>query len=470
MNRKVYGLEKITDKFLKIKVLKATQEVSKIHRVSELAVVKNPSYIYPPYEIYPLANKVNQPLRAVKGIVSDMDGTTTTTEELCLHSLEYMIRLITNRRTIKQWSGLDQIKDYPHVIGNSTTKHVEFLIKKYKKFIRLPYLRQTYFSAVAWTLARGQDENRKSEVKNNLANLSGSAMTLQKSLTPLEINKGVNDNQLRRAGSTLLKQFGRKINPQSLNDLVRLGIDVYYHRYHYILGKIASGQGKSLQKELKLDKRLIEPMPAIGVYLSLIKGWLGRDLNNFYEYLSNFMLCNPRLSYSKEALERNKGRLKKLGVYYQKNPAKIAVVTSSIEYEAVIVLNEVFKVIREQISDWPVSTAKKTELKKKFSSFDNVYDGFISASDSSEMRLKPHRDLFSLALHRLGLEPKDFNKVIGYEDSESGLLAIRAAGISKSVAVPFTATEGHDLSSASECLYGGLPEAILIHNSFLSVI
>lgn len=52
-------------------------------------------------------------------IVQDMDG--TTTENLCLHSLETMVRRVTARLTPAQWTGLDRARDYPHIIGNSTT-------------------------------------------------------------------------------------------------------------------------------------------------------------------------------------------------------------------------------------------------------------------------------------------------------------------------------------------------------------
>ncbi|MDI6784951.1 MAG: hypothetical protein QME64_12775 [bacterium] len=89
----------------------------------EVAVVKNPAYINSPLELYPLAAKHRQPLKQLIGVVKDMDGTTTTTEPLCIHSLEWMVRKITGRMDNSVWAGLDRVKDYPHIIGNSTTKH-----------------------------------------------------------------------------------------------------------------------------------------------------------------------------------------------------------------------------------------------------------------------------------------------------------------------------------------------------------
>ena len=53
------------------------------------------------------------------------------------------------------------------------------------------------------------------------------------------------------------------------------------------------------------------------------------------------------------------------------------------------------------------------------------------------------------------------------EDSESGTIAIRAAGIGVCVAVPFADTTGHDLTAATYILHGQLPETILAYNCFL---
>ncbi|MBI5734190.1 MAG: hypothetical protein HY973_04610 [Candidatus Kerfeldbacteria bacterium] len=210
-------------------------------------------------------------------------------------------------------------------------------------------------------------------------------------------------------------------------------------------------------------------MPAVGIYLALVKGWLGRELDKLYPVLESHLLSHPHINYTTPELKRKRLKLAQLGQYFKNHPVPVAIVTSSIEYEAQIVLRRVFSVIKEQVADWPVSSQLKRRLLSQFANYDNVYNALITASDSSEMRLKPHRDLFSLALYRLGLKPSEFDSVIGFEDSESGLLAIRSAGIGKSVAVPFSATKGHDLSSASTYLYGGLPEAILFYNNFLKL-
>jgi hypothetical protein len=98
----------------------------------EFAVVKNPVYIHPEFELYPLAKKIKTTDKLVAAVM-DMDGTTTTTELLCIHSLEYMVRKFSGRVDTQTWKGLNPREDYPHIIGNSTTKHVEYLITKYSK-------------------------------------------------------------------------------------------------------------------------------------------------------------------------------------------------------------------------------------------------------------------------------------------------------------------------------------------------
>ena len=209
-------------------------------------------------------------------------------------------------------------------------------------------------------------------------------------------------------------------------------------------------------------------MSGVAVFLTLVKGWLGEDLELFYEEMKSYLLSHPQLRYTEEKLIQYKTRLGWLGKYFKTNPAKIAIVTSSIEYEANIVLREVFDIIRKEIMRWPISKERKKWLIGKFGSYNNIYDVVITASDSSEIRLKPHRDLYSIALHQLGIAKEKFCNVIGLEDSESGTISIRAAGIGLCVALPFAGTQRHNLSAASFILQGGLPEAILVHNLFLS--
>jgi len=255
---------------------------------------------------------------------------------------------------------------------------------------------------------------------------------------------------------------------QTLTDRVRAGVDIYYMRYHVILGDIADGRGAQRAAEVlgSSGGRLIEPMPGVGAFLAAVKGWLGEDLGLFAEEMcAHVRARNPAVG--EDVLRGAPERLAALGRYLSRHPVPVAVVTSSICYEAEIVLGEVFSILRQQIEGWPVSRGKKDALLPRFASPHTLYDAMITASDSSEIRLKPHRDLYSIALHTMGLTHDDLPYVAGFEDSESGVTAIRAAGVGLSVAVPFADTAGHDLSAAACILPGQIPEALVVRNCFL---
>lgn len=69
----------------------------------------------------------------------------------------------------------------------------------------------------------------------------------------------------------------------------------------------------------------------------------------------------------------------------------------------------------------------------------------------------------------MGIPVSEFPNALGFEDSESGLLAIRASGIGRALGIPFEATKGHNLHAASTVLHGGLIELITKYHFFLSL-
>jgi beta-phosphoglucomutase-like phosphatase (HAD superfamily) len=442
------------------KFISADEAARRVAALGEqFALVANPAYVHPPVELYPLAPKIAGPVRRLAAAVMDMDGTTTTTETLCLHSLEQMVRRITGRPTPQQWAGLDRGRDYPHVIGNSTTRHVEYLIRTYGPQIRRDAFARALLEAALWQLAVGADPKRRQEVAATLRAL-GWADVPADPRVQAAIERGRFDPA---AATDMLGALAAKYEPalriDDFADRVRGAIDVYYYRYHEILAALAAGEGAELAQTLTGGRRLIEPMPAVGVFLALVKGWLGEAAGGLYE-----LLC-AELPDGLDLPDPDAGRrrLARLGTVFAGQPLRIAVVTSSIRYEADIVLGEVLSVLREQVAQWPVCR----DLAERFSSVPAVWDAFVTASDSSEIRLKPHRDLYSIALHALGVGPGRFGEVVGFEDSESGTIAIRAAGVGLCVAVPFADTAGHDLSAAAHVLRHGLAEAILKHNLFV---
>ena len=67
----------------------------------------------------------------------------------------------------------------------------------------------------------------------------------------------------------------------------------------------------------------------------------------------------------------------------------------------------------------------------------------------------------------MGIPPKRFAQVAGFEDSESGTIAIRAAGIGMCCALPFAMTQDHPFDAATHKCVGGIPEVILREKVFL---
>jgi len=435
---------------------------------TEYAVIQNPAYIFPEIEISPLAKTIAEPADSLVAVVMDMDGTTTTTEEICIHSLEYMVRRITNRMDKNTWAGLDHVRDYPHIIGNSTTKHVEYLINTYKSFIDDKSLRSSFIQAALWTLLIGQDESRKRDVTENVINLGIGNLLSEKKF--LSLASSVPDaKEFEAVVKAYTKKYSGLINTDSFENIVRAAIDIYYQRYHEILVEVTKGNADKLAKELLADKtkHLIEPLPGVGIFLAMVKGLLGDEIVNISDLLvKQYHQKNPAATDDFNLKQVSK-KLLRLSRMFEQNPLKVAVVTSSIYYEANIVLSEVFRVLLSEVKSWNISTQRKKKIIKVFSGYKNVYDGFVTASDSNEIRLKPHRDLYSIALHKLAISRDDFTRVVGFEDSESGTISIRTAGIGRCVAVPFAQTAGHNLHAAAFISYGGLPEVLLKHNLFI---
>lgn len=421
----------------------------------EFAEVKNPSYIYPPVEYYPLAKR-SKKVSSLMGAMMDMDGTTTTTEVLCIYALEMMIRRMSGKMNKEQWKGIDHNTDLAFIIGNSTTKHVEYLIKTYRNLLDEKQSVKEFIRAARWTLQNSPDKNRRQEVMTNIRKLG-----LSEYLPAFE-----NETEI----SLLSHGWIKDISANTFEMLVNMGIDMYYQTYHEILIMLRDGKGEVVRNmvfEKNHHDDLISPMPGIPFLIPLLKGWLGDEAPVMKDILFTDYERSTGSSLTKEKKEYLTKKIEKMGLQFQKNPVKVALVTSSIFYEADIIIKEIFKIMSDIIEKSDLSNGKKAIIRNKYTHYHNVYDSFVTANDSSEIRLKPHRDLYSIALHKAALLPGDFDKVIGFEDSESGTIAMRAAGIGCCIAVPFAETSGHNLQAASHILSGGVPSAILDHDLFM---
>lgn len=422
----------------------------------EFAEVKNPSYVYPAVEYYPLAPK-NERVPQLKAALMDMDGTTTTTEILCIYALESMIRQMSGLLTRDRWVGLDHNVDLAYIIGNSTTKHVEYLIEKYNTLLKPDKAIAAFLRSAHWTLNNGRDPQRQAEVRQNLRkwNMLSALQQIEQQVS----EKMIIDN------------FGSVISSPSFTDLVSMGIDIYYEIYHRILLMLRDGKGNDVRMQvfgsMESDENLISPMPGIPVLIPLLKGWLGDEAH----LMAPLIISDYEKFIGKPLDETRKADLTRsiaqMGKEFEINPVKLALVTSSIFYEADIIIQEVLGVMSRVIENSQLGDARKKNIIKAYSDYHNVYDAFVTATDSSEIRLKPHRDLYSIALHKAGVMPADFDKVIGFEDSQSGTIAMRAAGIGCCIAVPFAQTTGHDLAAATHVMPGGIPQVMVEEGVFV---
>ncbi len=437
--------------------------------VREFAVVKNLDYIFSPVEVYPLAPKVMGPLDDIAAVAMDMDGTSTTTEPLALNSLEYMVRRFTGRVTKEEWPGLDHEKDYPFIIGSSNFRHTEFLVRRYEQDVKPNALRQAFFETVVWTLSNMQDKGRIKDITQNAVNCGLRPLLDDSDFKKLVDSKMITDENVAENATPFVAKYGERFRTSNFNALVAACLDIYYTRYHTILKRIEAGEGDKLSKELlgSESRHLIEPMPGFAIYMALIKGLLGDEIEDLFDELKKGLLANSRVGYSQERIDSKKPVLKPLAAHFRRHPAKTALVTASIFYEANVCMKEIMHVAGLEIEKWPIPDEKKKEVLERFSDYRNVYEGFVTASDSSEARLKPHRDLYSIALYQMSIPREQYPSCIVLEDTEPGIIAARAAGISLACALPNRDTTRQDYSAASFILHGGLPELILFHNSFL---
>ena len=425
------------------------------------AVVQNPPYIFPPYDVYALATPRTQLADGLVAAVMDMDGTTTTTEVLCTGALESMVQRLSGMNEDNRQPVLDHERDFPHIIGNSTTRHVEYLVNTYGGGFVPDAICRSFIEACAWTIARALDPKRAQEATTALR-VQGLAAFLNDPRFE-QLCAEMKGDRVAGTGlsSALSTSYGQYLRTESVADLTRIGIEVYYQRYHESLESIDTGTATRTPEQA----RPIEPMPGIGIALALLKGWLEADAALLGEMLAEHL--RDREESAAPAIAAGLARLPQLGEYFAVHPVKLGLVTSSIAAEATIVLREVFRVIQSEIAEWPLPQERRDFLMERFEDPDRVYDARITASDSSEIRLKPHRDLYAIALHTMGISPEQFQCVAGFEDSESGTIAIRAAGISLCCALPFAMTRNHQFEAATQVCPGGIPEVILLKNFFL---
>lgn len=431
---------------------------------SEMAAVRNLDYVPTPFEVYALAPRVTPPLDHVTAFLVDMDGTSTTTEPLALHSLEYMVRRFTGRLSKDEWPGLDPADDYPHIIGNSNFRHTEFLVDRYAAYLNEDALRQAFFEALVWTLRSMTDPQRLRDVALDARNCGLGPMLDDPGFRSTMKEGPIGADEAPAAAAPWMARYGERFGHGSRAALISAALDVYYYRYHSILRLVEHGEGQRLSRELlgEAGRRLVEPMPGYAVFFALVKGALGEEAARLAPEVRSLL---PEGSASRGLTETDaEARLRELGRRYAGRPARIALVTASIAYETHATVAAIFEVMREQAAAWPVSAGTRERVLGLFSNYRDAYDGFVCATDSSEARLKPHRDLYTIALYQMSVPKDEYRCCVGLEDTEPGIISLRAAGIGCAVALPNHDTSRQDYRAAALTVKGGLPELMLTHN------
>lgn len=426
---------------------------------NEFALIHNAPHVFPPFEAVPLGTRAAYFHSGIRAIFLDMDGTTTLTEDLCLVALEDTMRLIMERPGKAEWPGLDRARDYPNIIGSSTSKNFEYLIHVYGDDVREPALRAAFVRAAALTLAEASDPERIAEVRADLSALGVPELAYEPAIATLPAYARGRTFGQEVDVSDLVARYAPRLRLQSLAERFRAAMMIYFERIDGMFARIALGRGHEVAEELYGPGTLhpIRPLPGLGVLHALAKGWLGDEAGR----LADLVLEHTG------PVEGAADTLARLGRTFAAQPAHVALVTSSGDYEANIILTEVFGGLRDEVRGWPVSEAVRERVLSGFEHYLGFYDTVVTASHSHEIRLKPYRDLYSIALHNLGIPAEDAHKVLGFEDTEAGIVAQRAAGLGVCCAVPFEGSRGHNFTAASHVLHGGLPEALLRHGLFM---
>lgn len=437
----------------------------------EFAVIRNPAPLYPEIELFPLAPKITAPQKELSAVIMDLEGTVCSTQELRLNSLEYVIRSISGRNSKEEWKGLDPLIDQPNLLGISIPEAVRYLVQRYHNFIKAEELKTAYLHSVLWTIILSRSQERRSEVRKNLEQLGLGEMLKDAKLEELTLQKEFNKYNSNVITSYFLHKYGSRLNLQNFDQTVRASTEIFFQHYYQMLELIRYGEASSLAEEIsgQEDTPLIKPMPSIPLLFALVKGWLGEDVTYLYDEISSELKAKSSQVYRISSQEDAKLKLKKLAEHFQLHPLKIAIVTSSASYEADIVLGELFNTVSHEIRKWKLPQEKKEVLLERFSDYKSVVDVFTTSNDASKIRPKPHRDLYSAALSQLAFPQNMFNRILGFENTEQGIIALRASGLGLVAAVPYNRNSRHDFSSAAFILPGGITEAILNYNLFISL-
>jgi beta-phosphoglucomutase-like phosphatase (HAD superfamily) len=428
---------------------------------TEFTVIENYGVAFPPFDVVPLAPKFPRPSGPLRALLMDMDGTTTLTEDLCIHAHQQVLRDVTRRADgISNMSDLCPEKDYPYIIGTSASANVAYLLTNYGHHIVPESLRLAFLRASVWNLNDQRDPIRRAEAETTLRICGGDRLLHTSEFTDLLVLTALDALPREEQIHAKLRGLDVALEFRTEEQIGRALLEIYYEHLHGHFAAIRRGEGARVAREVYGDdtRPAIAPLAGVGLALALARGHMA-------EYPAETIAMAEQLA-GRSATPEEQQALATAAVNFQQQPVLVGLVTSSGYYEARTILLEVFRGLRIEVAKWPVPQALRDTLAEAFQSPEHYYDAIITADESHEIRLKPFRDLYSIAARSLNLDAAALRNTVGFEDTWAGVTAMRTAGVGIPCAVPFEGSKSHDFSLASHVFEGGVPQAILKHALF----
>ncbi|HSL88810.1 MAG TPA: hypothetical protein VK870_05895, partial [Ignavibacteriaceae bacterium] len=119
-------------------------------------------------------------------------------------------------------------------------------------------------------------------------------------------------------------------------------------------------------------------MPGIEIFLPMIKGLITSNEDLYFNQLRVDYEIKSGKKFPENQVDNARKSFGKLCKHFVHYPLKAAVVTSSIFYEADIVLREVFKIIYAKLDKMICESEEKPKLLKMFNDYRNYYDAIVT--------------------------------------------------------------------------------------------
>ncbi|MBI2421923.1 MAG: hypothetical protein HYV27_03755 [Candidatus Hydrogenedentes bacterium] len=377
---------------------------------------------YPPHELYPLAHPAKGPVARLQAVLLDMDGTLVYTEPLYLGILEGVARALGVGAA---WKGFDAVQDYPRLIGNSVTTHLHYVIAYCSEHFAPACFVPEVARSLRANAAHAMNCDRAEETRHHMRVLGlehgdAEAWCATWTVAPPEA-MGV---EWRLAGAT----------------------EIYYAALAEALTQMEPGGdgGNGI--------RLAE---GLAPFLALISGAMHPVRLEEAALLAGILNAD----HPGEVACRGDDAIAMAATIARDQP-RIGVVTSATGLEARAILGGICKELTRQIGTWPLEDAKRERLLARCANAEALFETITTASESYEHRLKPHPDLYRIALGKLGAGESILEETLVFEDSEAGTVAAGAAGIRHVCALATEQTRHHRYPQASWMCSGGFGEVV----------